>query len=98
MNNQHLTAKEIEAVEKESKKYSENIWNNGRQFGSVKQYSKQDYFAGASFLAQLRSEEKPSEDLWRKITDILLKNHDGAGLTIPDFQTTAYEIANLFPK
>lgn len=35
------------------------------------------------------------EDLVKKITDILLKNHHGAGFTIPDFKVTAFKIASL---
>jgi hypothetical protein len=48
----------------------------------------------------LRSENigQPSEYLVNKITDILLKNHYGAGFTIPDFRATAFEITKLLPS
>ena len=41
---------------------------------------------------------RTDEDLVNKITDILLKNHHGAGFTIPDFKATGFEIAKLLPS
>jgi hypothetical protein len=41
---------------------------------------------------------QPSEDAVNKVTDILLKNHYGAGFTIPDFRATAFEITKLLPS
>jgi hypothetical protein len=51
---------------------------------------------GAEFALNLSENSgQVDEDLVKKITDILLKNHHGAGFTIHDFEVTAFKIAAL---
>lgn len=54
---------------------------------------------GAEFALNLSENSRQvDEDLVKKITDILLKNHYGTGFTIPDFGVTAFKIAALIPS
>lgn len=101
METKHLTAKEIEAVVKAAEKclLSATIYDFPSAFKN-----------GAEFLAKLRSEEKPSEDLKQQIIRIFEANQ--AESECPEWDTcipfksvqqysydaVASEIANLIQK
>jgi hypothetical protein len=98
-----MTQQEKQAVEKAAQKYSIKMWESGRKFGSVKQYSKEDFIAGAEKLAELRNAEKPSEDLVQQIESSLNKyrrtdSTNRTALDWGDFNFVSKEIANLITQ
>lgn len=113
METKHLTAKEIEAVEKEaikSLKCSECGHTGSCVFAYDVEFCKDKdmqnvALMGAEFLAELRIEESPSEELVEQVLKILDNNSyqsiDEKGLTgkfqVSDdnFKDVATEIANL---
>jgi tagatose-1,6-bisphosphate aldolase non-catalytic subunit AgaZ/GatZ len=95
-----MTQQEKQAVEKAAQKYSIKMWESGRKFGSVKQYSKEDFIAGAEKLAELRNAEKPSEELVKEIYDLIEKYHydEYAIWSVEDSMRCSTEIANIVTK
>ena len=96
-----MTEQEQQAINEAAKKYSgisdDKFANSAKTYDA---YNIDESFKnGAEFALRLyENSGQVDKDLVKKITDILLKNHHGAGFTIHDFEVTAFKIASLIPS